>query len=246
MNTHLLAAAFAIVLRGTLWSSIESWIEDVPTALVEYPWAEAGYGAKVSKEFLEAINDLKALADQGTGLSFTDFVAENKAGKWVVTGHSQGGGLTPMMHGYLDTLLGHSNSESFTFAAPTSGSPGFAAFVDEHLNSARTRNPLDVVPYGYADLPDIWNIGIPVSSIFAQGGIMLAVSYWQTQYGLEPADFGQPQKSVVTLTPRHDPRKDIWYEQRVEAQHIANSYLLLMGAPQVESDSASPLDGTSV
>jgi hypothetical protein len=232
---------FAVVLRGTLWSSIESWVEDVPTSLVDYPWAEADHSAKVSREFLDTVKNLVALNDPGTGISFSDFIAENKDTRWFVTGHSQGGGLAPMMHGYLATLLGHSDSASFTFAAPTSGNSGFAGFIDEHLNSTRTRNPHDVVPYGYGDLPDIWEIGIPVKSIFAQGGIMLAVSYWQNQYGLKPTDFAQPQKSVVTLSPRPDQRPDVWYEQRVESQHISNSYLLLMDAPQVELSAPSPL-----
>ena len=236
------AAEFAVVLRGTVWNSLKSWIEDIPTALVDYTWAGDTSAVKVASEFLGTIKELITLTGPDSGTSFSEFVTQNSAARWLVAGHSQGGGLAPMMHGYVRHLLDHSNCASYSFAAPTSGNPAFADFVDKTLDATRTINPLDIVPFGYAGLPQIWEKHIPVKSTISDETLKLAVELWEYETGLKPEDFGQPQKAVVTLAAHPDPDPSKWYEKQVEAQHNYNSYLWLMGAPQTDVGTPSPLD----
>ncbi len=232
----------AIVLRGTVSDSLESWLEDLPTALDLYPWGGAT-PIKVSNHFLDAINDIVMLRDPTTEVSFSGFVSNLLSSEIYVTGHSQGGGLAPMLHGYVKNHLGAKSIASYTFAAPTSGSVGFAQFVDETLQSSRIVNPLDIVPYGYAAMPEIWEKGIPTKDELPEDVIKGAVEAWELATKLKPGDFGQPQKCVERLPATHDPRPGASYYQRVEAQHNHNSYLYLMGAPQTDIGDPSPLPG---
>lgn len=232
---------FAIVLRGTVFNSVESWIEDVPTKLVTLPWAGAGQPATVSKQFLAAVETLLATPDPISKTTLADFVQQGRAARWTVTGHSQGGGLAPILHSYLQSALDHGDHASFTFAAPSSGSPAFADYVDDTLTSTRIVNPRDIVPLGYAGLSQIWTHGIPVKSLWADEIIRLAVDAWERLTGLTPAHFAQPQGTVHMLAEHPDTRPDAGYDARVEAQHNYNSYLWLLGAPQTDVGVASPL-----
>jgi len=235
----------AVVLRGTVFNSIDSWKEDLPTALeaTDFPAAIPG---KVSSKFKTAVFEMANATDP---TSSTPLMTVVKActGKIYVTGHSQGAGLAPLMHAYIAAMadIPLQRMESYTFAAPTTGDPTFAKYVDQNLISTRYYNVLDIVPTGYATMSDIWEKGLPIKATIDQDVIRGAVDLWSHETKLTQSDFAQPTSQAKPLNQGHTHVPgDTSYFTAVEGQHNHNTYLYLMGAVQTRVADPCPFGPT--
>jgi len=152
-----------------------------------------------------------------------------------VTGHSQGGGLAPMVQGHILAQSKHwENSgarviQGYTFAGPTSGNPAFAKYVDESLTLFRVVNPYDIVPFGYASLRDIIRQSVPAKVPLWARTIICSARWYLKWIGR----WQQPMANAKPLKKEREPKKASWFGQ-VEYQHGHNTYLSLLGAPQVK------------
>ncbi|MEO1139701.1 MAG: hypothetical protein AAFW87_09610 [Pseudomonadota bacterium] len=226
----------AVVLRGTTpaWESI---FEDIPSGQVHFPNAPSG--ATVSTEFLhDGLNELLA-ATAPTGSTLVNFLKLADPGTLYVTGHSQGGGLTPMMMAYLQDALSRT-AYGHAFAPPTSGNPGFADWITALNTCTFYINPLDIVPLGYAAIGDIVSDGIPLDIPASEDGAEIAAA---VAASVAAADAVGPWKQPETqvILPRvpiypiipGDPSFIDKFKAAVGDQHAHNNYLSLLGAPPV-------------
>lgn len=224
----------ALVLRGTVANSFDSWKEDLPTELVAF--GTDGWGS-VCKEFYDAVHGLLTTTDVYPGDPTLDaYITSNQAATWWVSGHSQGGGLVPLMQATLATTYGIAAVSGYSFAGPSCGDPTFAAKVDADLTLTRVINLLDIVPRAYNQLSTIWTDNIPCESLQTLE-IRGAVDLWTYETELRETDFAQPMQHVIALpkVPVPDPDTDYWTQ--VEDQHATSSYLYLMGAKSVRGTS---------
>ncbi len=240
--------ALSLVLRGTI-GKLRSFFEDLPLGQVATKYVPAEARATVSGHFEEGLDTLLACSDSGQTLA-QFLAAEATAGttrQVFVTGHSQGGGLTPMLLAWLQSSRtawpGADGWQlaGYAFAPPTSGNPGFADWIaGECGGTAPTYlviNPLDVVPCGYAWIRKVRDDGIPEAVPWDYKLVIDAALLWADKTG----PWAQPARHREFLRAIPLPGSMGYFEQ-VEGQHNHNSYLKLLGAPQVyDIGSASPL-----
>lgn len=225
---------YAIILRGTAPDFASAW-EDIPTSQADFS-AFAGAGAQVSAPFRHALIGITLAIDpsqNSTLLQFLSAAADNTQKiSLFVTGHSQGGGLTPMMLAWLQTSAQAfaPNLIGYSFAGPTSGNPAFANWVDNSGLLSRVVNPLDVVPFGYAAIDRIIPENIPCAvtdrfekaclddALSAIAAMLRWVGPWQ-------------QPSELKVLPRQPATGDLL--SQIEMQHHCNTYLKLLGAPPI-------------
>jgi hypothetical protein len=231
---------YAIVLRGTV-GSFSSFREDIPTSQVSF-----GYGlpdkAKVSSEFDAALKGMLATPDPKTGTLLADYLSSTAltsgALDLYVTGHSQGGGLAPMMtawahHARNSWAGGPHKITNYTFAAPSSGNPAFAGWIENNTNTFMVRNPLDIVPHGYATPQKLVTDGIPSRVPLGWAVVIEAAAALSFVTG----PWAQPK----TRYELRQKRMNGTYLEQVEGQHNHNSYLYLLGAKQTHVGDKSPL-----
>ncbi len=231
---------YAIVLRGTVGSFV-SFKEDIPTSKVAF-----GYGlpakAKVSREFNHAFKGILATSDPTTGTLLSDYLASTalKSGTMnlYVTGHSQGAGLASMMtaweHNQRPSWVGKNHAiTNYTFAAPSSGNPAFANWINDNTQSYMVRNPLDIVPHGYASPNQVISQGIP-SRVPLGWSVVVKVA---AAISFATGPWAQPNTQMVLPKVPMDGK----YLDQVDGQHNHNSYLYLLNAPQTDVGDASPL-----
>ena len=230
---------YAVVLRGTV-GSFSSFREDIPTGQTSF-----GFGlpanAKVSSKFDRAFKGMLATPDPTTNTLLADYLrttALTGSLNLYVKGHSQGGGLAPMMTAWMqnerkDWSGSNHQITNFTFAAPSAGNPAFAEWIENNTTTYLVRNPLDIVPHGYATPGQLITKGIPsrvplgwAAVIEVAAGLSYATGPW-----------AQPKKRhllpKVPMTGK--------YLDQVEGQHNHNSYLYLLNATQTEVGDKSPL-----
>jgi hypothetical protein len=231
---------YAVVLRGTVGSMV-SFMEDVPTSQVPF-----GYGlpsdATVSSEFDRAFKGMLATPDPKTRTLLADYLSSTALTSGplnlYVTGHSQGGGLAPMMTAWAQNERtswagSHHQITNYTFAAPSAGNPVFAAWIENNTTTYMVRNPLDLVPHGYATPQQLITRGIPsrvplgwAAVIELAAGLSYATGPW-----------AQPKTRYMLPEKRMNGK----YLGQVEGQHNHNSYLHLLGATQTDVGAKSPL-----
>ncbi|MDO3385208.1 hypothetical protein QWI17_05075 [Gilvimarinus sp. SDUM040013] len=222
---------YSIVLRGTVEEAGSIW-EDVPDGQDDFPYLTQ-QGAKVSSHFLEAQKALLCARDDRLMVTLGEYLGNRaKAKRVYVTGHSQGAGLVSMFQAWFDHVnrsigLG-AEAAGYAFAPPTAGNPTFAAGVGALKNYYAVINPLDVVPFGYADIKRLISDKVPDAVpveleplIYAAAEEVSAVGAWQ-----HPS-------TVVSLAKVQLPA-NIGYLDQIAAQHNHNSYLYLLGAPQTD------------
>ena len=230
---------FAIVLRGTVMTW-DSWKEDIPESQSPYPWYG---GLKVSTSFLQALDEMMTTPYEG--LKLVEYFNSVNPSKIYVTGHSQGGGLTPMMMGMVHSVF-NQPAEGHAFAPPTSGDPAFAQWIDSLGTCYLYSNPLDLVPLGYADMQDVYEKGIPipVPNDF-DGKIIKHIVGDAIETANKAGQWQQPTPNTTPLVAHpYQPSRFSWLQEfadAVEGQHNHNSYLYLLGAYQPVDGSASPL-----
>ena len=155
-------------LRGTLptYHSIEGfiafisdWLQDDETELVPF-WAGGQFIGSVHKGFLAASLEIWGLVQQK--LMSIDW--SNMQGL-LVTGHSKGAGMAPIMATLARQLLPNGPNGGprqilvHAFAAPLSGDPAFANWYAASGLGAKTfryQRSYDIVPF--MPPPDSWNI----------------------------------------------------------------------------------------
>jgi len=226
----------AVVLRGTA-PSHKSLMEDIPTG--QDPFPNAPNGAKVSHEFLHD-GLLPMLQATSGGLKMAEFLAHQKPQTLYVTGHSQGGGLTPMMTAELSQELART-VKGHAFAPPTSGNPDFASWVGKMKCCTLYINPYDIVPLGYNHIGRIVSDGIPLEvPMLDKDGIEIRAAVEAAVLAADAVGpWAQPDTQVMLPGQRTypiipgDPTFKKKFEQAVGYQHSHNTYLSLIGAPPV-------------
>jgi Lipase (class 3) len=233
---------YAIVMRGTV-EAYGSIVEDIPTGQVDFSKYSAS-GVKVSLEFGNALFALTFLPDPDLNTNLIQFLhgaIGNAPGATIFcTGHSQGGALAPMLMGRLGTMAKYWKAKvrTYSFAGPTSGSPLFAAWADSTNALVRVVNPLDVVPYGYAAIDQIVPNDVPSKIRDALDRDALEGLLDLIEDGLD--DLGAWQQPLSqTLLPAKAATGSM--SNQILIQHECNSYLSLLGAPQLDFLPKSPL-----
>lgn len=235
---------YAIAIRGTNVHSIGDILEDFDVLkLTEFTYGEPGdsvcHGSMAGLTYI--LNSTDSLG--GTTLEqHLVSITTNTKTQLFVTGHSQGGGLAPLLAYWLIT---HDQlKEKFTTSTYAFAGPGWVnkSFRDNFLNSLPEDasfnmmvNSLDMIPYGYANLPGIINNSIPVkvSSLYrliirtAQDSLD---SRGITYYNIAIAD--TIGNIPVTTNPSGTHLLDSinWYDHWLKVEHNHNNYLKLLGA----------------
>lgn len=234
-------SVYAIVMRGTA-PDFASIIEDIPTSQDDFS-KFAAPGAKVSAEFRRALIGMARRADPDLKQTLEQYLAAVIGGKpgatLYFTGHSQGGALVPMMMAWFGSAASQWKAKSlaYSFAGPTSGNPAFANWVNGTGALTRVVNPLDVVPYGYAAINRIVPDSVPTKVTGLEKdcleGVLDDVAYLLSWTGT------WQQPGTPTLLPAKHATGSLLTQ--VGIQHETNSYLKLLGAPQLDFEPKSPL-----
>lgn len=224
-----------VALRGTVFDSLYSWMEDVPTALVkpfDHPNGSLGL---ISKQFDDAIRRIVTFRD-ASGRTLETFLSSiaHTNHQITVTGHSQGAGLAPILHAWIEQRFPASTRRfsvsSYTFAAPTPGDADFANYIST-LECYRFTNNLDIVRYGYNEMHKLGH-PVPVDNTEARLLGDAAVAFWSYETGLSQDDFA-PAGAETSLRSWSMPAGTA-FSARIEAQHNFNTYLRLLRAPQTD------------
>ncbi|MFH1297619.1 MAG: lipase family protein, partial [Bacteroidota bacterium] len=163
---------YVIAIRGTSVKSIKDILEDlIAFSLVQFPYGEAG--DSVAKGMMEGLTALLLSKDPVKGTTLEKFLLSTNANEKIplfITGHSQGGGLAPLMAYWLMTNV--NLKDKFVFNTYAFAGPGIVnkSFRDNFMNALPPDasfqmlvNPIDVIPWFWTDLPGITANNIPVA-----------------------------------------------------------------------------------
>jgi hypothetical protein len=241
--------ALSVCLRGTT-TQFFSRVEDIPTSQTAFP-DNNSVGAQVSTEFYKALDLMLTAKDPDKGITLQEYLAPyaNANQMIYVNGHSQGAALVPMMmlalrSGWKDAPALPATYQGFAFAPPTSGNPQFADLVSDTLDCWFVINPLDIVPLGYDSIKDVIKKDIPGPMPDGLDGIALrALVNFAAHLAAHAGTWGQPAQQIRTSKV---PLPDLHFFEQIGGQHSHNSYLFLLGAPQILNDATgpSPMSGT--
>jgi len=235
---------YAIVIRGTNTSSFDDILQDV--RVLSLRWFHYGEADdSVSKGAMEGFDSLLIAQDEVTGKTlelFLDSLTQYQKSYLFVTGHSQGGGLTPLMAYWL---VKHSNfTEKFTINTVAFAGPGvvnknfrdhFLKALPEDASYHMLVNTLDVVPLVWADLPSINanNIPVYVPHLYRKGihdadllFRFLGIKYYNITV---PDTIGRipiTETGLDSILPSDTTK---WYDHWVGVEHNHNNYLKLLG-----------------
>jgi len=237
-----------IAIRGTSVKSIQDILEDlIAFSMIQFPYGEAG--DSIAKGMMEGFTALLLTKDPEKGTTLEEFLktisANNKIPLYV-TGHSQGGGLAPLMTYWLVTneLLKDKfvvNTYAFAGAGIVNKS-----FRDNFMNALppdasfhRLVNPIDVIPFFWTDLPGIVAKKIPVPVplgyrfllSIAEGALQIA---GLTYYQITEADtIGRIP--VTDNVPGIHPSDTLkWYNYWWKMEHKHDSYLKILGVKPIK------------
>jgi hypothetical protein len=241
-------ATYAIVLRGTDMKNFQSILEDIPVSQSVYPFSGTAV-THVSTSFLEAVEAMVD-APAASGLKLGDFLdgitRTTTNVKLFVAGHSQGGGLAPIMLGWVlqraqtwptkaDVAI-----NCYASAPPTSGDPAFARWIGDKATSYQIVNPFDTVPFWYGAIREILADNIPkaLGHTLKDDALRYLTNGW-ADIADHAGEWSQPA-SVIRLGTVQLPTIISWILQ-AQNQHAHNSYLYLLGAPSVDCVPATML-----
>ncbi|WP_404870298.1 IPT/TIG domain-containing protein [Kitasatospora griseola] len=239
--------AFAVVLRGTV-GSVTDLTEDLGVGTV-VPFTAVGSPpapVAVAKGAMEAFTQVVTMSASGVTLvqALADALARTAPNPTVhVIGHSLGGCIATMVAPWLRAQTWQGVTPRFglhTFAAPTAGSPEFAAYVDSLKWVAHERhfNAWDVVPQAWTGLDDVkkWYPHPPGPEaneevkvvITAIAGLPGPHAYAQPgrAHKLHPDYRSDYDRAMVRKTLQD-------FMGQVAFQHANATYLGLLGAPDV-------------
>jgi Lipase (class 3) len=255
------AGEYAVIIRGTDWSFVLDWLEDIGVflGLVPYPYAadtgiKIAAGTAVGLRVLTGLNGTTSGGGQMDLLTFLKSTASNSG--VFVTGHSLGGCLASVVAPWLATTPGTAGRlKVYTFAAPSAGNSSFAAyfnglFWDAVTNTStafRVYNTLDVVPNAWATLNTIKTYYDPfppctqdIKQLIDDVQAVLANAYMQVGTGAQQSIIPLPGHLVfgTTASVGIDPIGDLLFLYEAGQQHIGATYLKMLGATPVMAASA--------
>jgi hypothetical protein len=235
----------AVVIRGTdvdvsdPWGVIEQIWEDADVlAWGPMPW-DPTQPARIANGSLYALSLIQGLTSGG--LSLQSFLASflsdpaNNDPVLVVTGHSLGGGLVPVVASWLRSALASSGVNNpivpTSFAAPTPGDAAFADYYDATFRYApRYWNTLDVVPRGWWDLSGVTTIydgcNLPIPDV-----PYYAILGWEGAMYLAGVSYAQQRTNNAPLAGACLVTTD-WYAQ-LGYQHHTTTYMSLLGGTSI-------------
>ena len=237
--------AYAIGIRGTNPNSIEDILEDIDVfELKEFPYGMDG--DSVCRGSMHGFNNILGAKDAQSNSTLEEYLKSISTSSKVplyVTGHSQGGGLCPLMAYWITT---HEDfKEKFICSTYGFAGPGWVnkSFRDNFLNSMPAGaafnmyvNSLDLVPYGYANLPLINKKNIPVHVPFSYRLAISAVDSTLKIKGIEYYNIVMADSignfPITPTTPGGLTPADTtnWYNHWLGVEHNHNNYLRLLGA----------------
>lgn len=245
---------YALAIRGTDWSFILDWLEDL-TVLLLIP---APYNAHVkiatgTAVGVTALYNLQA-PEAVTGKQMTAstfFRSLPSSAQIYVTGHSLGGCLaSAIAPWFVSDGIAPTTLKAFTFAAPTAGDASFATYYNTLFGTRAVRyyNAIDLVPNAWATLDGIKQLFNPWPTC---PGVVANLIDWASPYiptyvqtGSAPntaiplpgvVHFSQDMKPVAQLP---GPINDVFWAYEVGVQHASTYYAQLLGAPTVAPHSA--------
>ncbi len=231
--------AYTIAIRGTNISSIGNILNDLKVfTLVEFPYGMPG--DSVGKGPMEGFTNLLNSQDSVTGTNLETYLESITSSAKIplyITGHSLGGGLAPMMAYWL--ITNEALKDKFTISTYAFAGPGWfnESFKDNFLNTlpadasfSMQVNSLDMIPYGYSNLPGIisGNIPVKVPGLY-RIGISIAQSILTDEnivyHNIAVAD----SIGFIPIT-KSSPILDslVWYNNWLMVEHNHNSYLKLL------------------
>ncbi|NQV03655.1 MAG: hypothetical protein HQ542_13485 [Bacteroidia bacterium] len=235
---------YAIAIRGTSVKSIGDMLEDVIAfSMVQFPYGEAGDSA--AKGLMEGFTALLLTQDSIKGTTLEEFLLSITAIEKIplfITGHSQGGGLAPLMTYWL--VSNEQFTDKFVFETFAFAGPGIVnkSFRDNFINALppdaafhRLVNPIDVIPYFWTDLPDITANHIPVTVplipyrlllSIAEGALHIAGLHY---YHISEADTIGRIPIIDNIPGIHPSDTLKWYNYWWKMQHKHDSYLKILG-----------------
>lgn len=236
MATSPAAATAVIAIRGTYPNPFspaywDDGDQDSPFGdMVSWPDAPA---ARISRGTSTGLNGVLALTDE-KGLSLQDAVAALPPDMQViVTGHSLGGTLAPVLALRLAGAFPDRAISATTFAGLTPGNEAFAGlFAQRRLRVRRVYNTLDTVAYG-------WNSVWSTHAFYRphpRGGILVRIALMLTSLRLLWGGYGFTAVGEPVPLEGHVSRQDISLELVAYVienlyQHLPDTYLALLGAP---------------
>ena len=241
---------YAVVIRGTDWTFLLDWLEDLASVLplVSYPYF-AGGQARIASGTLAGLQQL-------TALDPVSFLQGLPAGATIfVTGHSLGGCLATALAPYLAQNLGGAAAlRVYTFAAPTAGDAAFASAYNAMFSPSgglptafRFYNTLDAVPNGWASLPTIETYYQPFPA--CPQDIKNVINWGQGHVAGQYVQVGNESDGTAIALPGNllfsgsavaaiDPIGDALFLYEVSLQHHATTYQALLQAPQISAERA--------
>ncbi|SFR06085.1 lipase family protein [Poseidonocella sedimentorum] len=230
----------AVVLRGTAPDD-KSRAVDYPAKQIDCTYCGMD-GAKVSAGYMWAMTGMVGVESRGQSLG--DFLKARADGsnalRIYVTGHSQGAGVAPLLLAWIiDQSAQWSPStppsiQCQAFAPLSTGNPAFATWIAQHADCILFINPLDIIPFMYADIQKAIDDGIP-TTIPANDRKMFET----IKEAADAAGQWEQVPNTVTLESRALP-SSMSFENQKDGQHNVNSYLVLMGYPQTDVGAPSP------
>jgi hypothetical protein len=250
---------YAVSIRGTDWSFMVDWVEDLASLLPLVPFTTVvpavasgtqGISVAAGTQFgLDELIGMTDIASSGAQPDLITFLKGLPAGASIfVTGHSLGGCLASIMAAWLACELGGAGSlKVYTFAAPTAGNGAFAdyynrLFTDPVRGSStafRVYNTLDAVPNGWATLPTITTYYSPSPRCPEDVKLIVdeAVKFVGTEYvqvGTAAAESAVPLTGHVipwdSWIGNLDPTGNVEFAHQVGEQHATATYAGLLSA----------------
>lgn len=240
---------YSVIIRGTDFNLLADDIEDVWVTQAPYPYAASVSGhPKVSQGASDGLRQIQGMKDVLSGHTIEDFlkdVTRRAEISLIITGHSLGGGLASLVLLWLhdtiprwDILSTNVHLSGYTFAGPTVGNVDFADYFNAEVgtNFYRFANPLDIVPRSYSDLSSVLAEDIPSEVPLKYRLVLDALRAYLAAQGLKfqqvDTEFLLEGVKLLPSTP---------YLAQVVEQHRPNSYLYLLGAPQLDVGKTSAL-----
>lgn len=248
-NTTGESPAYAIAIRGTNKNSIFDILEDLEVrTLVEFPYGMVG--DSVAKGPMEGFVNLLDAKDTKYHTTLEDYLKTISSTTKIplfVTGHSQGGGLAPLFAYWL--ITNDALKDKFVFSTYAFAGPGWfnKSFRDNFLNTLPVDasfqmyvNSLDMIPYGYSNLPGIISGNIPVYvpleyqiAISLADGLITAagIKYYNIAVADSIGFFPITSSTPGGILPSDEKE---WYKYWLMVEHNHNNYLRLLGVEPVK------------
>lgn len=242
-NTRL-TSQYSVVIRGTVLDPSSIW-EDLDVPLTNFGYVPG----QVSEGFNEGFTWLIGTPDpnNGTLQSFLVNAAVAHDIQVLVSGHSQGGALAVMMLAWIvagSSGWGAANTisaQGYTFAGPSAGDAKFSSYFDKSATCWRVVNPLDVVPYGYANLPGLIIDEVPTKVPLAVDGLIVAAELYLVKKGYIYAQPPTQETLRKVQIPPSSGATVSQYKSQVGEQHNHNSYLYLLNVKETDIGDPSVL-----